>query len=712
MPPKNRKKATKKKKRPVEQAASLPSQQEEYFQPSTTPSASPLSVPIPEITIDPTVAPHGISRPVSDVRWRLHPSVQALLHRFRDEIITRFYPNASHEQAKRHTSYIYEELVPLLERVPPSAADAKPADQNSMDRQALHSAFAPTILKLIKSFVEEKGEDFLKGPFGPKDSYQIDFWKRVCIHQVLSLELTYQREKQMEAKSRRWERDAFTWSNEIRLKCEKLKEANAAAKKEHARLTRKCEDLHKIKNSKSVEDKIHAACQDLLAEVAARDEKCRVLELSNKQIKDQTWLLCKQTNIVVNERHKLVEDHNKGAHEHNSLVNDYRKVVQENSELTALLEEAGNLTADMLNDECKEAITRMLHDLSELKSEMQLMHTELVFANEQNAWLQEKYEIAEQAREIERGILESHEQTMMGINNRLLTNLKAIEEAAREDSSKETTEEEAMKDEPANVDSAQEEVADEQTTHDSTSEELSLSIPPTPTQDQATWLAKEENLQRQITNLQTELSLARRAWAKETHQQNNEHQTLLTENQRLTSSLAAEKQARTTLERANQTLEADKLQAQMDCGKFLCWCERLRSSERAWREQEKMLLEEQRIMREYVDSVTKWMVRELDKNEVHGQKAGVFVQSLLEVSSDKHIETIVRLGGPEKLRCVCALKCVCNERAVEEGVAVENDHGEAMGSEQHEADASRDVSNLPESLYHSFLEERILEMCR
>ncbi|CAG8952717.1 hypothetical protein HYFRA_00008961 [Hymenoscyphus fraxineus] len=708
MPPKNRKKATKKKKTPVVQDAS---QQEESSQPSITPSASPLSAPIPDITINPMIAPHGINRPASDVRWRLHPSVQALLHRFRDEIITRFYPTASHEQAKRHTSYIYEELVPLLERVPPSAADAKPADQNSMDRQALHSAFAPTILKLIKSFVEEKGEDFLKGPFAPKDAYQIDFWKR-----VLSLELTYQRDKEMEAKSRRWEHDAFTWSNAIRVKCEKLKEANAAAKKELARLTRKCEDLQKIKNSKSEEDKIHAACQDLLTEIAVRDEKCRVLELSNKQIKDQTWLLCEETNILVNERHKLVEDHNKGIREHNKLVNDYRKVVQENSELTALLEEAGDLTADMLNDECKEGITRMLHDLSELKSEIQVMHTELAFANEQNAWLQEKYEIAEQAREIERGILESHEQTMMGINNRLLANLKAMERAAREDSSKEINEEEATKDESANVDSAQEKVADQQITDESISEETLLSIPPTPTPDQATWLAKEENLQRQITNLQTELSLARQAWAMETHQQTTEHQTLLTENQRLASQLAAEKQARAALEHTNQTLEADKLQAQMDCGKFLSWCERLRSSERAWREQEKMLLEEQRIMREYVDSVTKWMVMELDKNEVHGQKAGVFVQSLLEVSSDKHIETIVRLGGPEKLRCVCAVKCGCGERAAEEGSAVEggaveNDRGEAGGSEQNEAEASRDPSNVPESLYHSFLEERILEMC-
>lgn len=516
-------------------------------------------------------SPHIIPKTSSkDYTWMLHPSVEQLLHRFRDALITRFYPNASNEKAEAETAFIFNQIVPLLQRVPPVEPNESKEDrEESSDKENVHKKFANNILKAIDNFVNESGEDFLNASHTKSAAYQIDFWKRVVIQQVLSCELTYHKEKGTIAAYNAWEHQSQEWADDLESQCRQFIQEKRVLEWRLKMLTAKWVSLQKMSNTKSLHEKVLIASEEFREEFKVYQQNYKKLEECNKVLTKQVMFLAAKSNDLVQERTRWIDKYNASAADYNKLVREFHTLDGVNKFLHDRYVHALSIQEGMVNEEYKKELARLKDEVSELKEHIKRISSgeEYVMAMEQCAFMQEKYQAEKELWGLEKKAwsdmtdkaiakLNSNEEFFENIKSAIAkqkAELDKHDKAAKDDgikkegTSNETPKKKLIKMEPSFEALTHTLFNDEPTTLQVIAEIEEESKPTT----------RERNLQRIISSLQTELSLARRAWKIESGQQVELQKKLIAENTRLAQELATEKEARKQVEAQKSTLSIE-----------------------------------------------------------------------------------------------------------------------------------------------------------
>lgn len=502
-----------------------------------------------------------------DQTWMLHPSVEKLLHKFRDAVITRFYPNASNEEAEAETSYIFNQIAPLLQRVPPAnPKNPQDDDEESFNNQSVHRKFAHIILSMINSFVIESGEEFLKPPHHQSAAHQVDFWKRGAIQQVLDNEINYNKEKSLVAIYDAWERQSQEWANDLESQCRQFIREKEEMEGELKMLTARCAFLEKMQ-SKSVEEQVRIQVKGVVQAHAALEKKCQKFALVNKDINKHAMFLAAKSNELIQERLQSAKAHNELIADYNTLARDYNRVIGINRFLYDRLLHGQDIQEGMVNEECKKELARLKEEMSELTEQIKNFDSsdEYAVALEQYAVIHEKYQAEKQAWELEK-------ETWSAMTNKAVVKLKSNEEFFEKIRSafvkmRVEPEEKVFKDGGIKkVGGSSENIGEKAIKRDSSFNELTHTLyndDPSTRQVIAALeedfkpTHKEANLQRIIASLQNELSISRRAWKIESGQQAELQKKLVAENTRLAEELAIEKEARMELEAQKNTLRIE-----------------------------------------------------------------------------------------------------------------------------------------------------------
>lgn len=502
-----------------------------------------------------------------DQTWMLRPSVVKLLHKFRDAVITRFYPNASKEEAEAETAYIFNQIAPLLQRVPP-VDFKKPQDEveGSFNNQSVQRKFAHIILGMIASFVNESGEEFLKPPHHQSAAHQVDFWKRGAIQQVLDNELNYNKEKGLVAIYDAWERQSQEWANDLESQCRQFIREKEEMEVELKKLTSRCVFLEKMQ-SKSVEEQVRIQVNSVLQAHAALEKKCKKFALVNKDFNKHAMFLAAKSNELIQERLQSGKVHNELIAEYNTLCRDYNRVIGINKFLYDRLLHAQDIQEGMVNEEYKKELARLKEEMSELTERIQKFDSgdEYVVALEQYAFIHEKYEAEKQAWELEK-------ETWSAMTNKAVVKLKANEllfekirsafANKRAEQEKKVTKDDGIKKEGGSDRETGEKTSKREFSFDPLTDTIFNDDPTTrqviaELQEEPEPTPKEANLQRIISSLQNELSISRRAWKIESGQQVEFQKKLVAEKRRLAQELATEKEAREELEAEKSTLSIE-----------------------------------------------------------------------------------------------------------------------------------------------------------